>query len=98
MSWKTVPGYMPGIYNVYDDENNPVAIDCTKDRAVLIAAAPKLLDALETLHYLVSEVANPNAFDNGVYAPNGKCEGEVLAGNIIEQARIIIIKAGGTTT
>lgn len=63
--------------------------------ARLWAAAPELLEALETLYHLVSEVANPGAFDNGVYAPNGKCEGDVLAGEIIEQARVAIAKTKG---
>ena len=57
--------------------------------------APEMLSALEALYYLVSNAANPYAFDNGVYALDGPCEGDVLAGRVIEQARIAIAKAKG---
>ena len=49
--WRVERGYMPGIYNVYDAEGNPVAIDCTKDRAMLIAVAPEMLEALRDAEY-----------------------------------------------
>jgi len=93
--WIILESSIPGLYNVYDDDGNPVVIDCTADRAMLIATAREALEALQGLYHLVSEQANPGAFDNGVYAPSGKCEGDVLAGRIIEQARKTLRKIEG---
>lgn len=94
--WIILESSMPGLYNVYDDDGNPVVVDCTADRAMLIASVTEMLEALTELYHLVSEVADPSALDNGVYAPDGTCEGNVLACQIIEQARVAIAKAGGS--
>jgi len=57
-----------------------------------------LLAALEQLYWLVMEHANDDAFDNGVYAPDGRCEGDVIAAKIIEQTRAAIAQVKGETT
>lgn len=36
-----------GLYAVHDENGYPIGIDCTRERALLIAAAPELLAVLE---------------------------------------------------
>lgn len=83
MDWRIAKGFMPGIYNVYDDEDNPVAVDCTKDRAMLIATAPELLEALKISESLLKRLRICNR------------DFEQEIDEVCEQAHAAIAKAKG---
>lgn len=47
-----------GLYTVYDTDGNPVAEDVTLDRAMLIAAAPNMLEVCKEVFIIINSTTH----------------------------------------